>query len=151
MGRHLALLSLVVNSMDQIHFKRAMSGDTTQGLTLAGALGLLTADQAEHRGLPQGQHSAPWPRAATAPSHPYGKAKTAKTARAEVWWNMSQVLLGCQVSVSLNWASVHYSHRILMMWQSLCSHQTVLRAKNAPGNYGSAEKGKMREAYDKNQ
>lgn len=85
MGRHLALLSLLVNSMDQIHFKSAMSGGTTQGLTLDGTLGLLTADQAEHRGLPQGHHSAPWPMAATAPSRPHGKAKIAKTAKAEVW------------------------------------------------------------------
>lgn len=46
MGRPLALLGLVVNSMDQIHSECAMSGDTTQGLTLAGTQGLLTADQA---------------------------------------------------------------------------------------------------------
>lgn len=108
MGRPLALLGLVVNSMEQIHFECAMSGDMTQGLTLAGAQGLLKAHQAGQirlsRALPQGQDSAPWPRAATVPSHPCGKAKT---ARAEEWWNMSHGLLGWQVLVSLHWAPVH--------------------------------------------
>lgn len=34
-GKTFGLLGLVVNSMDQIHLECAMSGDSTQGLTLA--------------------------------------------------------------------------------------------------------------------